>query len=101
MYTNYLLNNLPSLLKTEVIEDQSAFLGVKFNFGGHSWKAHVDGHRVNLYLDNDAKQRGLRNIKKSIFVVGKKAETNEKHAAEIVKYMNVILAYAGKPFVQV
>lgn len=40
-YTNYLLNNIPSLLKVETTEDQNKFLGVSFNYKGYDWSACV------------------------------------------------------------
>lgn len=92
-YTNYLLNNLPSLLKVEVAEDQTKFLGVSFNYKGYDWSAHVDGHRVCLHIKNG---KGIK-VTKSIFTVGKKEETNKKHVEEIERFMNVVLAYSRLP----
>lgn len=95
MYTNYLLSNIPTLLNTEVFEDNSVgFLGVKFCWGGSEFWASVDGHRVTLGLVN-GKNR-WRGLKKSIFTVGKKEETNEKHREELKKFLTVLLVQEGK-----
>lgn len=95
MYTNYLLSNLPTLLNTEVFEDDSVgFLGVKFCWGGSEFWAHVDGHKVSVGLmGSKCRWRGL---KKSIFTVGKKKETNEKHREELKKFLTVLLVQGGK-----
>ena len=95
MYTNYLLSNIPTLLDTEVFEDDSVgFLGVKFCWGGETFWASVNGHKVALGLvDGKCRWRGL---KKSIFTVGKKEETNEKHREELKKFLTVLLVQEGK-----
>ena len=94
-YTNYLLANIPSLLNTECREDESAgFLGVRFFWGGEEFTASVDGHKVDISLVGTKWM--IRHIKKSIFTVGKKEETNNSHAEEIKKYLTQLLVIAGK-----
>ena len=39
---------------------------------------------------------GVRGLKKNMFTVGKKEETNAKHVEYIKKYMTAILAHSGK-----
>lgn len=94
-YTNYLLSNIPSLLGiNEIAEDESVgFLGVRFKYKDYEWTASVDGYKVNLHLVGGS---GVRGLKKNMFTVGKKEDTNVKHVEYIKKYMTAILAHSGK-----
>lgn len=93
-YTNYLLANIPSLLNTECREDESVgFLGVRFKYNDYEWTACIDGYKVNLHLVGGC---GVRGLKKNMFTVGKKEDTNAKHVEYIKKYMTAILAHSGK-----
>ena len=94
-YTNYLLSNIPYLLGiTEIAEDESAgFLGVRFKYKDYEWTASVDGYKVDMHLVGGS---GVRGLKKNMFTVGKKEETNVKHVEYIKKYMTAILAHSGK-----
>ena len=97
-YTNYILNNIAAILPeaTSVQECEAAgFLGTSFEYKGYTWEASVDGYKVNL--TNRECNRRVRRLSKNIFTVGKKEETNKKHAEEIRKWMNVMLVMAGKP----
>lgn len=94
-YANYLLTNIPSLLNTECREDESVgFLGVRFFWAGEEFTASVDGHKVNIGLVGT--KWIIRHIKKSIFMTGKKEETNNKHAEEIEKFLTQLLVISGK-----
>lgn len=94
-YANYLLSNIPSLLNTECREDESVgFLGVRFFWAGEEFTASVDGHKVNIGLVGT--KWIIRHIKKSIFMTGKKEETNTKHAEEIKKFLTQLLVISGK-----
>lgn len=94
-YTNYLLSSIPQLLATECREDKSAgFLGVRFFWAGEEFTACVDGYKVNVGLVGT--KWFIRHLKKNIFTVGKKEDTNVKHADEIKNYLTRLLVAAGK-----
>lgn len=94
-YTNYLLNNIPQLLNTECREDESAgFLGVRFFWAGEEFTACVDGYKINIGLAGT--KWSVRHIRKNIFTVGKKEDTNVKHADAIKNYLTRLLVAAGK-----
>ena len=94
-YANYLLSNIPSLLNTECREDESVgFLGVRFFWAGEEFTASVDGHKVNVGLVGTKWM--IRHLKKSIFTVGVKEETNIKHSEEIKNFLTQLLVRAGK-----
>lgn len=94
-YANYLLNNIPQLLDTECREDESAgFLGVRFFWAGEEFTASVDGYKVNVRLAGT--KWSIRHISKNIFTVGKKEDTNFKHADAIKNYLTRLLVAAGK-----